>query len=87
MIAVFPDRVHVLVRVPARGDPRAMSRELQRAVAHLLNDAQVIPRLNDPLWAADAWCAVLPSETSVRAVREMLRRRLAISTPAAGVPR
>jgi hypothetical protein len=86
VIAVFPDRVHVLARAPNGRDPRPASRTLQRAVAHLLEDAHVIPPLAEAVWAGDGWCAVLPSAASVQAVREMLRRKLELSTPATGAP-
>jgi REP element-mobilizing transposase RayT len=87
LVAVFPDRVHLLVRLPARTEARAASRGLQGNVTRLLTtDAQVIPSRGGPLWAGDGWCAVLPSGASVKTVREMLRRRLEVSTPATGAP-
>lgn len=87
LVAVFPDRVHLLVHLPARMQARAASRGLQRVVTRLLTtDAQVIQPRTGPLWAGEGWCAVLPSGASVRVVREMLRRWLAVSTPATGAP-
>jgi hypothetical protein len=87
LVAVFPDRVHVLVHLPAHTEARTASRGLQRVVSRLLTtDAQVIPPRDGPLWAGDGWCAVLPSGTSVRAVRDMLRRQLEVSTPATDAP-
>lgn len=76
VVAVLPDRVHVLVAVPPDQDRRTISRTLQRAATGILVEAEALPRLRSPIWEGDGWCAVLPTASSVATVRTTLRRRI-----------
>ena len=77
LIAVLPDRLHVLLAVPAAEDRRTVSRRLQQTATRLLADAHVLPQQAQPLWAGDGWCAVLPNAVSATAVRRFLRQKVA----------
>ncbi len=79
VIAVLPDRVHVLVSVPLAEDRRMVSPRLQQAATGLLADGRVLPQDAGQVWAGDGWCAVLPSAVSAAAVRRLLRQKLAAS--------
>jgi REP element-mobilizing transposase RayT len=76
VIAIFPDRIHLLVTGPQGPDRRTACRGLQHAVAHLLADTQLLPPTAEPLWAGNGWCAVLPTALSVAIVRRALVDRL-----------
>ena len=77
LVAVLPDRVQILVVVPAREDRRTVSARLRKATTQLLADADVIPRGAAAPWAGDAWCAVLPNAVAQAAVRRVLHERQA----------
>ncbi len=88
-IAVLPDRVHVLVAVPAEEDRGTVSPRLQQAVTRLLGDGRVLAQDGDKVWAGDGWCSVLSNAVSVAAVRRVLREKMAsyeLSTPEASAP-
>jgi len=85
VIAVLPDRVHVLVSVPPAVDRWTVSATLQEAATRLLADGGVLPEEPAPVWAGEGWCAVLPSAASAAAVRRVLRKRLS-AAPADAPP-
>lgn len=86
MIAVLPDRVHILVAVPLTEDRRSVSPRLQRAVTRLLDDGRVLPEAPRPVWAGVGWCSVLPSAVSAAAVRRVLREKVAAYDASDGTP-
>lgn len=77
MIAVLPDRVHVLVEVPPDADRRSVSAKLQDATTQLLADGHVVSEQAGSVWAGDGWCAVLPSAVAASTVRRVLREKVA----------
>jgi REP element-mobilizing transposase RayT len=77
IIAVLPDRVHILVTVPVTEDRWSVSPRLQQVTTHLLADGGVLSHQAGPAWAGDGWCAVLPSAVSAAAVRRVLREKVA----------
>ena len=81
LIVVLPDRVHILVAVPASEDRRSVSPRLQQAVTHLLQDGKVLADTAETVWAGHGWCSVLPSVVSAAAVRRVLREKLASHEP------
>ncbi len=76
VVAVFPDRVHLLVTVPAGEDRRTISSRLQQATTLLLEDAQFLPDLAGSLWTGQGWCAVLADPLSAATVRRLLSQKL-----------
>jgi REP element-mobilizing transposase RayT len=74
LVAVLPDRVHLLVMVPAREDRRTVSTRLRQATTRLLADANLVPREAGTMWEHE-WCAVLPSAVAAVAVRRVLCER------------
>ncbi len=86
VVAVFPERVHLLVRVPAAEDRRTISARLQGAATQLLADGNVLPDTAGPVWAGLGWCAVLPNAVGASTVRRLLREKLAASDGGASAP-
>jgi REP element-mobilizing transposase RayT len=95
LIVVLPDRVHILVAVPAAEDRTSLSPRLQEMVTHLLQDGRVLVEATEPVWASEGWCSVLPSGVSAAAVRRILREKRVTyepsgpagpSTPGASAP-
>jgi REP element-mobilizing transposase RayT len=78
MIAVLPDRVHILVAVPATEDRRTVSPRLQEATTRLLADGRILPEPAGPVWAGDGWCAVLSNAVAASAVRRVMREKVAV---------
>ena len=76
LIAVLPDRVHVLVSVPLTEDRWSVSRRLQRQTTNLLAEGQVLPAGAGSVWAGSGWCAVLSNAVSTAAVRRVLREKV-----------
>jgi hypothetical protein len=76
LVAVFPDRVHLIVTA-AGLDRRAVNTQLREAVTRLLRDAHVLPAAGGPPWEGEGWCATLPNAISAAAVRRTLVGRLA----------
>jgi REP element-mobilizing transposase RayT len=89
LIAVLPDRVHILVAVPGGEERASLSPRLQQVVTHLLQDGRVLDQDAGPVWASEGWCSVLSNAVSVSVVRRVLREKTAsygLSTPEAGAP-
>lgn len=85
LVAVLPDRVHLLVSVPETADRRTISPRLQLATTRLLQDAGMLPRQAAPLWDGEGWCIVLTNAVAAAAVRRVLGQKM-ISTPGASAP-
>ena len=77
LVAVLPDRVHLLVLVPPHEDRRRVSARLRDATTQLLADAAVVPKEAGTLWGDPEWCAVLPNAVARATVRRVLRERKA----------
>lgn len=76
-IVLATDRIHVLVKSPARLSRQAVIRTLQRVTRGALRRAGLVARWERRLWADWAWCRVLTAATSVTAVRRWLIARRA----------
>lgn len=81
-VLVLPDRVHVVVRVPAAAPHRLLGTRLQRDVAAALIRARQVPS-GTPVWRAEGWCAALSSPAALAVVRRQLA--LVGEQPAGGV--
>jgi REP element-mobilizing transposase RayT len=77
VVAVLPDRVHILMPVPPAENRWRVSPRLQQAVTRLLRHGGRLPGAAGPVWASTGWCSVLPSAVSAAAVRRVLRERMA----------
>lgn len=89
LIAVLPDRVHILVAVPAAEDRGSVPRRLQELVTPLLQDGHILAPDDGAVWAGQGWCSVLSNAVSIAAVRRVLREKMAsyeLSTPEASAP-
>ncbi len=86
LVAVFPDRVHLMVTAAASVDRRAVNTQLREVVTRLLRDAHVLPVAPGSPWEGEGWCAALPNAISAAAVRRTLVARLASGAylPSAG---
>jgi len=76
VVVALPDRVHILVHVPASVPRAAVTSRLQRHVADALSAANMV-QPGVPVWQQPGWCAVLASLAALVAVRRHLTRRVA----------
>jgi REP element-mobilizing transposase RayT len=77
VVCLAPDQVHVLVLSPTGLSRRAVVRALQRVAAGAVRRAGLAGRWERRLWNGWAWCGILSSAPSVRAVRSWLIARRA----------
>ena len=68
-IAVTPEHVRLLARVPKRLSREAVIRTVQREAGSVLRRITTLPSPNGRLWGDRAWCFVLSNGVSVEAVR------------------
>jgi REP element-mobilizing transposase RayT len=80
--AVLPDRIHVLVEVPATVTREALIHIVRRAATSLVRETGAVAPAQR-VWEENCWCSVVTNGTAVEAIRRRLR---AINTPAATSP-
>ncbi len=87
IVAVLPDRIHVLVQVPHFYRRDEILRRIKGAALRALRTHSVIRRWEIRIWEWGGWCAVLASSKAVWVVRKQLGIRSQLRYPAILKPR
>lgn len=80
MVALLPDRIHVLVEVPAAAPRASVVARLRDVATQVVRQAGMSSRVGQ-VWEDGGWCSVLTSGTAVEAVRRHVRERAAGARP------
>ncbi|MSR05620.1 MAG: hypothetical protein EXR93_00905 [Gemmatimonadetes bacterium] len=76
VVALLPDRVHVLVEVPTTLTRASVVRRLRDTATLVVRRAGLAPGVGQ-VWEDGGWCSVLTSGLAVEAVRRHVRQRAA----------
>ncbi len=76
VVALLPDRIHLLVEVPAGAARRAVVARLRAIATDVIRRAGVVPAAGS-LWEDGGWCSVLTNGPAIEAVRRQVRERAA----------
>jgi REP element-mobilizing transposase RayT len=69
-VAVLPDRVHILIKVPVVSRKKEVLRKVKTAAIAALRTHAVIHRWEIRIWQWGGWCAVLTSSKAVWVIRK-----------------
>lgn len=75
-MALLPDRIHVLVEVPAVAPRASVVARLRNLATQVVRQAGMASRVGQ-VWEDGGWCSVLTSGPAIEAVRRHLRERAA----------
>lgn len=82
IVAVLPDRVHVLVEVPVYSRRKIVLKGIKAAALSALRSYAVIRRWEMRIWQWGGWCAFLSSSQSVWVIRKHIGMRSQLRYPA-----
>ena len=82
IVAVLPDRIHVLVEVPVYFRKKVGLKDIKAAAIAALRSYAVIHRWEIRIWQWGGWCAVLSGSKAVWIIRKHIGIRSQLGYPA-----